>query len=684
MKFLCLVVVIACLATVVQAIDNWACNVCVISLGLLEEATLQIRLEEALKKKCDRSGKCDVDMEVKCGNEKHALGKKACEEKAKLEKSVCEEKQNLEGKVCVAAVDEIMHVLLKKIQPDALCGHMNMCKDQFALCELYPAWPLKHLPDSPSKVNPWPVERRLTQSQRNLYDFSGIKTAALEKFLQGIMERYVLPEEPRADKFYTFANVILHVLKELLHEDPSQDPSGVPEYDKCGLDLQCKLAALQAHEPLQDVDGDRFSTIKTLRGTDWRGEDCDDINKDVYPGRALENTGPLGRDIDHNCNKIVGGNSTGSYEDMFCAGSGQRGLIMLGDSATAHFHVPPQWVTADGWNLHGALKIAEDEIDFPHCSWGTGHADLTRCPFQDEVPGVSGPSATSLYSQLRDRNRCNHNDYQNIGVNGARMTSSLPLVNSMARRAQVDQPALVWLSLIGNDVCNGHPGTDHMTTPEQFRESAMDSLNALDATLPPGSYVVSLALVQGELLYDTMHNHQHPLGPSYKDVYDWLICMEESPCMGWLNSNQTARQETTRRADQLNQVYVDIAATETFTNFKYIYYTGGWLKMFGDYIKQMGVRDAVNLIEKTDGFHPSQAGNALFAKSFFQFLEAEHPDAIGPINPRNAEIDAMFFSQAPAVENAHTLWIKEHGSLEGCCGCDCHCSNCGGACSNPC
>jgi acyloxyacyl hydrolase len=315
----------------------------------------------------------------------------------------------------------------------------------------------------------------------------------------------------------------------------------------------------------------------------------------------------------------------------------------LGDSATAHFHVPPQYLTANGWNLNGFFEDAEDELDFPQCSWGTGHVPLTECPFQDDVPDVSGTTATSLYSQMRERNRCIHNDYQNIGVNGARMTSSDGLVNALARDADLDHPVMLWLSLIGNDVCNGHAGTSHMTTPEDFYTDAMASLNKLDTLLPPDSYVVSLALFDGELLYDTMHAQQHPLGNQYKDVYDFLNCMEESPCWGWLNSNATARREATDRAKELNEVYVNIAATASFKNFKYIYYTGEWPTLFGEYGKKMGVKALPNLIEKSDGFHPSQAGNALFAKQFFAWLEKEHPDAIGPINPHNAEIDAMFF-----------------------------------------
>ncbi len=636
-----ILILVAVLATVCQALDpnQMKCSACVISLGLLEQATLQIRLENALKAKCPTSDSCGGDAEVQaaCGSKK--IGKKICEEEVKLKQKVCAEAKKLENKVCVGAVDELMHLLLKKIQPDALCNHMNMCQT-FEQCELFTEWPLRHVPDKPKS---WPTERRLTQTERKLYDFTGLETKVLEKFINELFEKYILPKEQNDNKFLGMANIAIALMEHIFGKIPSE-PTGEPSYDRCkATDLKCKAAAVEAHLPLQDIDGDRFSKMKTLRGYNWRGEDCDDVNKDVYPGRKVANTGLLGRDIDHNCNGIKGGNSTGSYEDMFCQGTKQRGLIMLGDSATAHFHVPPQWLTADGWNIDGLMLNAEDEMDFPMCSWGTGHVnDMSLCPFQDEVPGVTG--MTSLYTQMRNRNRCMHNDYQNIGVNGARITSSDTLVKAVARHQTNDQPVLLWMSLIGNDVCNGHPGNDHMTTPEDFKTSALASLNALDAILPPDSYVFSLALFDGALLYDTMHNQQHPLGPKYADVYDWLNCLQESPCWSWLNSDPNARQLATDRAKELNQVYVDIAATTTFKNFKYIYYAGEYVEMFASYAKDMGILAAPNLIEKGDGFHPSQAGNALFAKRFFEWMEKEHPDALGPINPHNAEIDAMFFS----------------------------------------
>ena len=86
---------------------------------------------------------------------------------------------------------------------------------------------------------------------------------------------------------------------------------------------------------MRDGDGDSFATSDhlQLRGSHWRGSDCDDNDETVYPGRRTSNDDG---DVDHNCNGISGGNATGTYEDIFCSGSGQRGVVVLGDSASAH------------------------------------------------------------------------------------------------------------------------------------------------------------------------------------------------------------------------------------------------------------------------------------------------------------------------------------------------------------
>ena len=313
-------------------------------------------------------------------------------------------------------------------------------------------------------------------------------------------------------------------------------------------------------------------------------------------------------------------------------------------------------------------------MDVPACSWSTGHVDANQCPYQSEVPGVASGKIVSLYSQLRDRNRCNHNAYANVGVNGARMASSSGLVDaiksidrmasssglvdaikSIDRMAsssglvdaiksidrENDAPVTLWLSLIGNDVCK----SDTNYTPvDEFYNDAVATLTRLDQMLPKGSVVVSLALFNGEILYDTTHAQTHPLGTTYSSVYDWMICLQVTPCYGWLNSNADIRKQTSAHANMLNEQYVKIQAQSKtlFKNIDYLYFAAPYDEIFGDYVKA-GYR-GIDLIERVDGFHPSQAGNAAFAISFWKWLAESHPEAIGQVNPHNAEIDALFFS----------------------------------------
>lgn len=131
------------------------------------------------------------------------------------------------------------------------------------------------------------------------------------------------------------------------------------------------------------------------------------------------------------------------------------------------------------------LPVVADEFDYPQCSWSTGHADsaseaIKQCPAvwrrglpSDEAASLALPLA-SIYSRMRARNRCNHRDFQNIGVNGGRAGAMAPpgIVNGMARDPVHDNPALVFHALIGNDVCNGHPGIDSMTKPVSMTKTS--------------------------------------------------------------------------------------------------------------------------------------------------------------------------------------------------------------------
>ena len=80
------------------------------------------------------------------------------------------------------------------------------------------------------------------------------------------------------------------------------------------------------HYPVDDIDGDRFSDKNTMRGTNWRGRDCDDLTKDVHPGRK-----PIEFDVllDSNCNGIKGtDNRSIPYEELFCKTTQQFGVAV--------------------------------------------------------------------------------------------------------------------------------------------------------------------------------------------------------------------------------------------------------------------------------------------------------------------------------------------------------------------
>lgn len=50
------------------------------------------------------------------------------------------------------------------------------------------------------------------------------------------------------------------------------------------------------------------------------------------------------------------------YKDTFCKNSGQIGVAVLGDSAGAHFQIPPKWMNASlmtSDTYHDLLTVGE-------------------------------------------------------------------------------------------------------------------------------------------------------------------------------------------------------------------------------------------------------------------------------------------------------------------------------------
>lgn len=254
---------------------------------------------------------------------------------------------------------------------------------------------------------------------------------------------------------------------------------------------------------------------------------------------------------------------------------------------------------------------------------------------------------SSLYQRIRARNLCAHRDFQAIAVNGARVGAVAPnagngIIEGFVRDQAKDNPVLVVFALIGNDVCNPHPGSSHFTPVADFNASVLASFDYLDTKLPPGSHVSILGLVDGRVLWNTMHARIHPLGVPYEDVYDYLTCAGDNPCWGWLNKNETWRNATTAHAEQLNQVYQQIVATRTYKNFDFEYRPIDWQRYITEWKQYGGLEE--ELIEPVDGFHPSQSGHQYLAYDFYNTI-AKMPGILGPENPNNAAIAAKFGNQ---------------------------------------
>lgn len=425
---------------------------------------------------------------------------------------------------------------------------------------------------------------------------------------------------------------------------------GVKICDFPGIKEICDWIDLifDSHDPAVDLDGDRHSTYETLRGFAWRGKDCNDENGAIHPGAR-----PLNEDkmTDTNCNGIKGTDNVGkSYETMLCGGSDQRGIAVLGDSISAHFHLPREWFNSTELsvaNFEPLLYIGENELDWPAFSFGTGFMNAT-----DTLARVIHGRTDSLYQRLWQRNHCNFRDYQNIAVNGARAASMVdPIEKSLFRNKTGDYPLIVIYALVGNDVCNGHPDTiNHMTTPAEMRNYAKQTLEYLDANVPAGSFVFFTGLADGRVLYNSLHNRIHPIGSLRNDVtyahfYDFFNCLEISPCTGWMNTNETLRNLTTERANQLSAVLQDIAAKDggSYKNFKLYYNENPINKVINEWNK-LG-KPTWELLEPVDGFHANQMAQPLITESVWQDFLKLYPEAIGKENPNNQRIEQLFGDQ---------------------------------------
>nr|XP_006816953.1 PREDICTED: acyloxyacyl hydrolase-like [Saccoglossus kowalevskii] len=429
----------------------------------------------------------------------------------------------------------------------------------------------------------------------------------------------------------------------------------IADIDICGmlpgLKQICKLADRLPHAgpgeymPKVDFDGDGYSTLDVLRGTSWRGKDCDDRRAALHPGARPED---WDRYEDSNCNGIYGIDPVSSkpYEQLLCADSDPMGIVVLGDSGAAHFHIPGEWFTPSILNMEMFLNVtfvAGNELDWPSMSAVTGFQNLT-------MPIIHGWT-DSLYQRLRQRNLCNHRDYQSIAVNGGACGNMNTIVKSLSRNQQKDYPVLAIYSLVANDVCNGHPDTiAHMTTPAEMRQETLITLDYLDTVLPKGSSLVITGMFDGTIVYRYMHNLFHPLGQLRKDltyatVYEYLMCLQISPCNGWMSANETLRNLTSERGAALSRVLQDLVEKSNYTNYKlyYLDFAIGINAEIDNYINHGG--SAADIFESVDGFHPAQTLQRILSEYIWSNLMAKHPQTLGRVNTNNEQILKLFGDQ---------------------------------------
>jgi acyloxyacyl hydrolase len=92
------------------------------------------------------------------------------------------------------------------------------------------------------------------------------------------------------------------------------------------MDLINRLA--QKHEPVVDIDRDMYSDAPHLRGSTWRGKDCNDLDAKVHPGAG--HNPYKGSGADHDCNGIYGMAPDGlEWDQKLCKGSKQTGVVVM-------------------------------------------------------------------------------------------------------------------------------------------------------------------------------------------------------------------------------------------------------------------------------------------------------------------------------------------------------------------
>jgi hypothetical protein len=349
--------------------------------------------------------------------------------------------QSTDCAVCVVALGLVQQLASNYTSnPDTDCKELGFCS---GACVFWSPWP--------SNGVPFPTDGGAPDSRRQLQQLAATaEAAAAAGFTRDSALAFVRHAAARLPPRSTFHDALTLLWRYLSQGAAAAAAAVGNATHPCSdaLDVVCDFERpFELHKPMVDWDSDNFAgdpqagdfLNQHFRGRSWRGKDCNDSDAAVHPG-ALD-AGPGSGD--QNCNGISGVDpaSGARYEDLFCSGDyAPLGLAIVGDSAAAHFHIPPQYLNAPTFNVSGLLEMAANEADWPQCSWATAYRnESAACPRMGRLPAPP----QSWYQRWVELNRCNHGDLQNVGVNGARTGSMAPpngVINALSRNKATDAP----------------------------------------------------------------------------------------------------------------------------------------------------------------------------------------------------------------------------------------------------
>lgn len=232
----------------------------------------------------------------------------------------------------------------------------------------------------------------------------------------------------------------------------------------------------------------------------------------------------------------------------------------------------PSSIAAIGDSITQAVDVCCWYGDHPANAWSTGGAILD---------GVA-----SHYERIRAAHPAIHRNNHNNAVAGARMSAG----PGQAQQAVTQGAQYVTILLGANDVCTSSPST--MTPIEEFRAQLQQTLQTLDAGLPPGARVFVASIPDIHRLWEIYHT-------------DWraqLVWALADICQSMLAPNRTPADRQLVR--ERNIAFNDVLEQEC-AQYANCRFDGG-----AAFDLQFQRSD----VSRLDFFHPSLVGQARLAQ----------------------------------------------------------------------